>query len=104
MAHYWGRTDDLINLNKTLDGHNILNSPSKLSTEAKWQLTLIEKKIQESQVEPVDQNLSFIFVILPSKHFSTGTVMQREDIILEQIFSPHKLRKNQIVMWKKSRS
>ena len=51
---------------------------------------MIEEKLQEAHVDRVNSNLSSILVILPSRISSTGILMQREDIILEWIFIPHK--------------
>ena len=86
-----GITPDLIiHLNKTLDGDKDLNSPRELTAEAEKELTMVEEKLQESHVDRVDRNLSCILVILPSRISPTGILMQREDIILEWIFIPHK--------------
>ena len=86
-----GITPDLIvHLNKTLDGDKDLNSPRKLTVEAEKELTMIEEKLQEAHVDRVNPNLSSILVILPSRISPTGILMQREDIILEWIFIPHK--------------
>ena len=41
-------------------------------------------------MDHVDLNLNCILVMLPSKFSPTGILMQREDIILEWIFLPHK--------------
>ena len=67
-----------------------MNSPRKLTVEAEKELTMIEEKLQEAHVDRVNPNLSSILVILPSRISPTGILMQREDIILEWIFIPHK--------------
>ena len=55
LSHTIGiEPDDLININKTLDGEKSFNNPRKLSTESKRELTLIEEKLQESHVDSVD--------------------------------------------------
>ena len=41
-------------------------------------------------MDRVNPNLSFILVILPSSISPTRILMQREDIILEWLFIPHK--------------
>ena len=41
-------------------------------------------------MDHVDLNLNCILVILPCKNSPKGILIQREDIILEWIFSPHK--------------
>ena len=38
--------DELINLNTMLDGDKVLNSPCKLSAEAKRELSLTEEKLE----------------------------------------------------------
>ena len=83
-------SDDLINLNKTLDGDKDLNSPRELTAETERELTLIEEKLQKTHVDCVDLNLNCILVILPSRHFPTEILMQKEYIILKWIFLPHK--------------
>ena len=86
-----GITPDLIvHLNKTLYGDKDLNNSRKLTVEAEKELTMIEEKLQEAHVDRVNPNLSSILVILPSRISPTGILMQREDIILEWIFIPHK--------------
>ena len=49
-----------------------------------------EEKLQEAHVDRVNPSLSCILVILPSRISLMGILMQREDIILEWIFIPHK--------------
>ena len=44
------------------------------------ELTLVEKKLQDAQVDCSDPELDCILVILPSKHSPTGILMQKEDI------------------------
>ena len=51
---------------------------------------MIEEKLQVAHVDRVNPNLSSILDILPSRISPTGILMQREDIILEWIFIPHK--------------
>ena len=67
-----------------------MNSPRKLTVEAEKELTMIEEKLQEAHVDRVNLNLSSILVILLSRISPMGILMQREDIILEWIFIPHK--------------
>ena len=81
---------ELVNLFKTLDGEKDLNSPREFSVEAKKELALVEKKLQEAHVDRVDPDLDCILVILPSSLSPTGVLMQRENIILEWIFLPHR--------------
>ena len=64
----------------------MLNSPRELSAEAERELALGERKLQDAHVDHLDLELDCILVILPSKHFPTGLLMQRENIILEWIF------------------
>ncbi|KAL6059591.1 hypothetical protein STEG23_036254 [Scotinomys teguina] len=82
--------DGLQNLANTLEGDKDLNSPRELSAEAEKELALVEKTIQEAHVDRVNPELKCILVILPSRHSPTGILMQREDVILEWIFLPHK--------------
>ena len=44
-------------------------------------------------MDRVNPNLNCIIVILPSRISLTEILMQRDDIILEWIFLPHKLSK-----------
>ena len=86
-----GITPDLIvHLNKTLNGDKDLNSCMELTAEAEKELMVIEEKLQESHVGRVNPNLNYILVILPSRIFPTGILMQRKDIILEWTFLPYK--------------
>ena len=84
------KNDELDNLFKTLQGDKDLNSPRELSSEAERELALVEKKLRDAHIDRVDPDLNCILVILPSKHSPTGILMQREDVILEWIFLPHK--------------
>ena len=86
------KNDELDNLFKTLNGDKDLNSPTELSPETVKELALVEKKLQDAHVDHVDPDLNCILVILPSKHSPTRILMQREDVILEWIFLPHKTR------------
>ena len=56
-------------------------------------MALIKEKLQKAHVDHVDPNLNCILVILPSKYFPRGILMERENIILEWIFLPHKYSK-----------
>ncbi|KAL6044961.1 hypothetical protein STEG23_011878, partial [Scotinomys teguina] len=85
--------DGLQNLANTLEGDKDLNSPRELSTEAEKELAIVEKTIREAHVDHVNPELKCILVILPSRHSPTGILMQREDVILEWIFLPHKPNK-----------
>ncbi|KAL6055804.1 hypothetical protein STEG23_028764 [Scotinomys teguina] len=85
--------DGLQNLTNTLEGDKDLNSPRELSAEAEKELAIVEKTIQEAHVDRVNPELKCILVILPSRHSPTGILMQREDVILEWIFLPHKPNK-----------
>ncbi|KAL6033485.1 hypothetical protein STEG23_016302 [Scotinomys teguina] len=85
--------DGLQNLANTLEGDKDLNSPRELPAEAKKELALVEKTIREAHVDRVNPELKCILVILPSRHSPTGILMQREDVILEWIFLPHKPNK-----------
>ena len=67
-----------------------MNSPRELTAEAEKELSMVEEKLQEAHVDRVDPNLRCILLILPSRISPTGILMQREDTILEWIFSPHK--------------
>lgn len=80
----------IIHLNKTLDGEKDLDSPRELIAKAEKELTMIDEKLQEAHVDRVNPELSCIFVILPSNISPTGILMQRDDIIIEWIFLPHK--------------
>ena len=51
---------------------------------------VVEEKLHDTQVNP---NLNCILVILCSRRSPTENLMQREDIILEWIFLPHKTSK-----------
>ena len=82
--------DLIIHLNKTLDGDKDLNSPKELTAEAEKELTIVEEKLQEAHVDRVNPKLSCILIILPSRISPTGIFIQRDDIILEWIFLPHK--------------
>ena len=88
MTSCWANL--IIHLSKTLDGDKDLNSPRELTAEPEKELTMIEEKLQEAHVDRVNSNLNCILVILPSRISPTGIVMQRDDIILEWIFLPHK--------------
>lgn len=46
----------------------------------------MEKKLQDTYVDCLDPELVCVQVILLSKHFCTGILMQRVDVILERIF------------------
>ncbi|KAL6044970.1 hypothetical protein STEG23_011887 [Scotinomys teguina] len=85
--------DGLQNLANTLEGDKDLNSPRELSAEAEKELAIVEKTIRETHVDRVNPELKCILVILPSRHSPTGILMQREDVILEWIFLPHKPNK-----------
>ncbi|KAL6092030.1 hypothetical protein STEG23_026833, partial [Scotinomys teguina] len=85
--------DGLQNLANTLEGDKDLNSPRELSAEAEKELAIVEKTIREAHVDRVNPELKCILVILPSRHSPTGILMQREDVILEWIFLPHKPNK-----------
>ncbi|KAL6091746.1 hypothetical protein STEG23_010248 [Scotinomys teguina] len=85
--------DGLQNLANTLEGDKDLNSPRELSAEAEKELALVEKTIREAHVDRVNPELKCILVILPSRHYPTGILMQREDVILEWIFLPRKPNK-----------
>ena len=61
--------DDLANLNKTLYGDKDLNSPRELSAEV--ERVLIEEKLQKVHVVNLDQSLTCILLMLPSKHYPT---------------------------------
>ena len=41
----WIKHDELVNLNKILDGDKDLNSPKKLSSEVERELVLVEEKL-----------------------------------------------------------
>ena len=75
--------DLIIHLYKTLDGDKDLNSPRELTAEAEKELIIVEEKLQEAHVDRVNPNLNCILVILLSRISPTGSLMQREDIILE---------------------
>ena len=77
-----------------MDGDKDLNSPRELTAEAEKELTMVEEKLQEAHVDRVNPKLSCILVVLPSRISPTGILMQRDDIILEWIFLPHKPSKN----------
>ena len=85
--------DLIIHLNKTLDGGKDLNSPRELTAEAEKELTVVEEKLHKAHVDRVNPNLNCILGILPSRISPTGILMQRDDIILEWIFLPHKPNK-----------
>ncbi|KAL6070456.1 hypothetical protein STEG23_006043, partial [Scotinomys teguina] len=85
--------DGLQNLANTLEGDKDLNSPRELSAEAEKELAIEEKTIHEAHVDRVNPELKCILVILPSRHFPTGILMQRKDVILEWIFLPCKPNK-----------
>ena len=57
------------------------------------ELGWVEKRILEAHMDCADPNLDCILVILPSREYPSGILMQREDIILEWIFLPHKQNK-----------
>jgi hypothetical protein len=82
-------TQELSNLFQTLQDDKDLNSPRKLSAEAEKELALIERKLQDTHLDHIDPKMACILVILPSNHFPTGILMQREDYILECIFLAH---------------
>ena len=86
-------TQELSNLFQTLQGDKDLNSPRKLSAEAEKELTLVERKLQDTHLDRIDPKMACILVILPSTHSPTGILMQREDYILEWIFLAHKQSK-----------
>ena len=67
-----------------------MNSFRELTPETEKELTMNEEKLQEAHVDRVNPSLSCILVILPSRISLMGILMQREDIILEWIFIPHK--------------
>ena len=55
-----GITSDLIiHLNKTLDGDKGLKGPRELTAEAEKALTVIEEKLQETHVDPVEIIMPF---------------------------------------------
>ncbi|KAL6072225.1 hypothetical protein STEG23_038050 [Scotinomys teguina] len=85
--------DELQNLANTLEGDKDLNSPRELSAEAEKELAIVEKTIREAHVYRVNPDLKCILVILPSRHSTTGILMQSEDVILEWIFLPCKPNK-----------
>ncbi|KAL6085325.1 hypothetical protein STEG23_029139 [Scotinomys teguina] len=85
--------DGLQNLADILEGDKDLNTPRELSDEAEKELAIVEKTIREAHVDRVKPELKRILVILPSRHSPTGILMQREDVILEWIFLPHKANK-----------
>ena len=73
-----------------MDGDKDLNSPRELTAEAEKELTMVEEKLQEVHVDSVNPKLNCILITLPSGISPTGILMQRDDIILEWIFLPHK--------------
>ena len=95
-------TQELSNLFQTLQGDKDLNSPRKLSAEAEKELTLEERKLQDTHLDHIDPKMACILVILPSTHSPTGILMQREDYILEWIFLAHKQSKKLKLTLKKS--
>ena len=54
---------------------------------------MIEKRLKDAYVDPINPKFDCILVILPSTH-STGIIMQRENHIKEWICLAHKQSKN----------
>lgn len=48
-------TQELSNLFQTLQGDKDLNSPKKLSAEAEKELALVERKLQDTHQDRIDQ-------------------------------------------------
>ncbi|MBV2133725.1 DDE-type integrase/transposase/recombinase [Pseudomonas sp. MAP12] len=84
---------DLKHLKMALKGDKDLNSPRILSDEAEKELQWVENRILNAHVDRINLNLDCILVILPSREYPSGILMQREDTILEWIFLPHKQNK-----------
>lgn len=80
-------------MTKTLEGVKDLNVSRKLSAKAERKLASVEKKIRDAHVYHVDPKVRYILVILPSRQFPSGILMQRKHIIFEWIFLPHKQNK-----------
>ncbi|ERE69715.1 sorting nexin-6-like protein [Cricetulus griseus] len=66
------------------------NSPRILSAEAEKEFQWVENRILDVHVDRMNLDLDCILVILPSREYLSGILMQREDTILEWIFLPHK--------------
>ena len=84
-------TQEQRNLFQILKRDKDLNSPRKLSTEARNDLAFIERKLEDIHVDRIDPRIVCILVILPSTHYPTGIIMQREDYIFKWKFIAHKL-------------
>ncbi|ERE67035.1 HERV-K-3q27.3 provirus ancestral Pol protein [Cricetulus griseus] len=70
-----------------------LNSPRILSAEAEKVLQWVENRILDVHVDRINLDLDCILVILPSKEYPSGILVQKEDTILGWIFLPHKQNK-----------
>ncbi|MGU7584704.1 hypothetical protein [Enterococcus faecalis] len=64
-----------------------------MSAEAEKELQWVENRILDANVDQINLDLDCILVILPSREYPSGILMQREDTILEWIFLPHKQNK-----------
>ena len=84
---------DLKHLKMALKGDKDLNSPRILSAEAEKELQWVESRILDAHVDRINLDLDCILVILPSREYPSGILMQRKDTILEWIFLPHKQNK-----------
>ncbi|MGE9574186.1 reverse transcriptase domain-containing protein [Escherichia coli] len=84
---------DLKHLKMELKDDKDLNSPRILSAEAEKELQWVENRILDAHVRGINFDLDCILVILPSREYPSGILMQREDTILEWIFLPHKQNK-----------
>ena len=76
-----------------LKGDKDLNSPRILSAEAEKELHWVENRKLDAHVYWINIDLDCILVILLSREYPSGILMQREDTILEWIFLPHKQNK-----------
>ena len=54
---------------------------------------MVEKRLKDAYVDPINPKLDCILVILPSTHSPTGLIMQREDNIMKWTFLAHKQSK-----------
>ena len=85
------KPDELIRLNKTLDGDKDLNSLRELSDETEKELTLIEGNLQKAHVDHVDPNLNYLQEVTQKvlKGIKSGRCVPSCKIWKTKICTPH---------------
>lgn len=83
----------LSNLFGLLRGPSQLDSPRVLTPQACQELELVEKKIQEAQIQRIDPSQPLQILVFPTPHSSMAVIIQQNDLV-EWMFLPNNFVKS----------